>query len=187
ITESSRIAATTTFNGMDLLAADRGGARNFGFQIGIDGSPTSTLQVKGADTGSLSGTVYADYGILPNDADIDTISEAFGGQIYRTEFTATHIKTEDTEKISFLVGFLVDVDSEIVAAVGWYKQASSTTEEYTFSGLIAGFAYDENTQRATGSTGDPDDGDTNLKINYMNGFFVGDAEVEIGTLRFIGT
>ena len=65
ITEFSRIASTTSFNGQTLLLNGRGRlndgtgdlVRNLSLQVGVDASSNSQLSLTGIDTGVFSGTI----------------------------------------------------------------------------------------------------------------------------------
>ncbi len=60
VKEYGRIGDATTFNGINLLRAGRGTTpASLQIQTGITGQASSTLAVEGANSATLSGTVYA--------------------------------------------------------------------------------------------------------------------------------
>ncbi len=61
--EYARLAQTTTFNGQQLLMADRpGNVSSFSLQVGLTGALTSRIDVNTTDTGPFSGVVNIDPG-----------------------------------------------------------------------------------------------------------------------------
>ncbi len=63
VREYGRLAQTTTFNGQQLLLADRpGNVSSFALQVGLNSSANSRINVNTADTGPFSGTVNIDPG-----------------------------------------------------------------------------------------------------------------------------
>ena len=162
VREYGRIGSTTSFNGINLLAATRSGnPSQLVMQAGINGSQNSILSITTGDTTSFSGTVRLGGGWFdPSSPDtFANISAGFGGQIGTTTITDSQGKQR---RVMFGLSRHED-DGTLVSLSFWDLDGFAANP--TAPQLQLGQATLDITNAATGQIKNP----TNVGLVFANG------------------
>lgn len=153
VREFGRTGDTASFNGLSLLLAGRTGkVSQFDLQTGIDGSSSSNLRIGTANTGTLSGSIYASQ-LFGN----STALAAYGGftfdaiaSSYQGQIASLSLTDSSNTKRTLLIGVDYQQNGEYLlrvfaknsdlGATGYLiggENPVGSPENYTYMGDIA--------------------------------------------------